>query len=103
MATKKDYINLIRWSCIVDSFNSHYFIRIIVLYLLAQNVTPWVAVSIPIVLEFARLISRGFNPIVKFALKVDYKKYHIFHLIVFLVLGIIISQCRSVYTIYFFT
>ena len=39
MATKKDYINLIRWSCIVDSFNSHYFIRIIVLYLLAQNVT----------------------------------------------------------------
>ena len=102
MANKKDYINLIRWSCIVDSFNSHYFIRIIVLYLLAQNVTPWVAVSIPIVLEFARLISRGFNPIVKLALKVDYKKYHIFHLIAFLVLGIIISQCRSVYTIYFF-
>ena len=95
MATKKDYINLIRWSCIVDSFNSHYFIRIIVLYLLAQNVTPWVAVSIPIVLEFARLISRGFNPIVKFALKVDYKKYHIFHLLVFLILCIIISHCRS--------
>ena len=103
MATKKDYINLIRWSCIIDSFNSHYFIRIIVLYLLAQNVTPWVAVSIPIVLDFARLISRGFNSLVKFALKVDYKKYHIFHLIAFLVLGIIISQCRSVYTIYFFT
>lgn len=103
MATKKDYINLIRWSCIVDSFNNHYFIRIIVLYLLSQNVTPWIAVSIPIVLEFARLISRGFNPIVKFALKVDYKKYHIFHLIAFLTLGIIISQCRSVYTIYFFT
>lgn len=103
MATKKDYINLIRWSCIIDSFNNHYFIRIIVLYLLAQNVTPWVAVSIPIVLEFARLISRGFEPIVKFALKVDYKKYHIFHLIAVLFLGIIISQCRSVYTIYFFT
>ena len=103
MATKKDYINLIRWSCIIDSFNNHYFIRIIVIYLLSQNVTPWVAVSIPIVLEFARLISRGFNPIVKFALKVDYKKYHIFHLIAFLTLGIIISQCRSVYTIYFFT
>lgn len=102
MTTKKDYINLIRWSCIVDSFNSHYFIRIIVLYLLSQNVTPWVAVSIPIVVEFARLISRGFNPIVKFALKVDYKKYHIFHLIAFLVLGIIISQCRNVFAIYFF-
>ncbi len=103
MATKKDYINLIRLSCTIDSFTNHYFIRIIVLYLLSQNVTPWIAVSIPIVLEFAKLLSRGFNPIVKFALKVNYKKYHIFHLIAFLVLGIIISQCRSVYTIYFFT
>ena len=103
MATKKDYINLIRWSCIIDSFTNHYFIRIIVIYLLSQNVTPWIAVSIPIVLEFARLISRGFKPIVKFALKVDYKKYHIFHLIAFLCLGFIISQCRSVYTIYLFT
>ena len=100
MPTKEDYINLIRWSCIIDSFTNFYFIRIIVVYLLAKNVTPWVAVSIPIVLEFARLISRGFNPIVKFALKVDYKKYHIFHLITFLTLCIIISQCRSVYTIY---
>lgn len=103
MATKKDYINLIRWSCIIDSFTNHYFIRIIVIYLLSQNVTPWIAVSIPIVLEFARLISRGFKPIVKFALKVDYKKYHILHLIAFLCLGFIISQCRSVYTIYLFT
>lgn len=103
MATKRDYINLIRWSCIVDSFNSHYFIRIIVIYLLAQNVTPWIAVSIPIVLEFARLLSRGIDPIAKFALKLDYKKYHIFHLIAFLVLGIIISKCKSVYSIYFFT
>jgi len=103
MATKKDYINLIRWSCIIDSFNSHYFIRIIVIYLLSQNVTPWVAVSIPIVLEFARLLSRGIKPIAKLAIKVDYKKYHIFHLIAFLVLGLVISQCRSVYTIYLFT
>ena len=103
MTTKNDYINLIRWSCIIDSFNNYYFIRIIVIYLLAQNVTPWVAVSIPIVLEFARLISRGFDFIVKFALKVNYKKYHLFHLFSFLILGIIISQCRNVYSIYFFT
>ena len=103
MATKKDYLNLIRWSCIIDSFTTHYFIRIIVIYLLSQNVTPWIAVSIPIVLEFARLISRGFKPIVQFALRVDYKKYHIFHLIAFSCLGIIISQCRSLYTIYIFT
>lgn len=103
MTTKKDYINLIRWSCIVDSFNSHYFIRIIVLYLLAQNVTPWVAVSIPIVLEFARLISRGIDSIAKLALRIDYKKYHIFHLVTFLILCIIISQCRNVFTLYLFT
>ena len=103
MATKKEYINLIRWSCIIDAFTNYYFIRIIVLYLLSKNVTPWVAVSIPIVLEFARLISRGFEPMVRLALKVDYKKYHIFHLIAFLGLGLIISQCRSVYTIYLFT
>lgn len=103
MAIKKDYINLIRWSCILDSFTSHYFIRIIVIYLLAQGVTPWVAVSIPIVLEFARLLSRGIDSIAKLALKVDYKKYHIFHLISFLILGVIISQCRNVFTLYLFT
>lgn len=103
MSAKKDYIKLIRWSCIIDSFTNNYYIRIIVIYLLSQKVTPWVAVSIPIVLEFARLISRGIKPIAKFAIKVDYKKYHIFHLISFLILGIIISQCRSIYTIYFFT
>lgn len=100
---KKDYINLIRWSCVIDSFTSNYFIRVIVLYLLAHNVTPWVAVSIPIVLEFARLISRGIESIVKFALRVDYKKYHIFHLIISVLLGLAISQCHSVYTIYLFT
>lgn len=103
MTTKKDYINLIRWSCIIDSFTNYYFIRIIVIYLLSQNVKPWIAVSIPIVLEFARLISRGFKSMAELALKVDYKKYHIFHLIAFLCLGLIISQCRSVYTIYLFT
>ncbi|MBQ9012923.1 MAG: hypothetical protein IJ094_05080 [Bacilli bacterium] len=103
MATKKDYINLIRWSCILDSFIDHYFIRSIVLYLLSKGVIPWVAVSIPIVLEFAKLISRGFSPIVKLAIKVDYKKYHIFHLITFLLLGVVISQCNNVYTIYLFT
>lgn len=103
MSTKKDYIKLIRWSCFLDSFANNYFIRIIVIYLLSQNVTPWVAVSVPIVLEFSRLISRAFKFTTKFALKVDYKKYHIFHLIMFFSLGIIISQCRNVFTIYLFT
>lgn len=103
MVTKKDYINLIRWSCILDSFIEHYFLRSIVLYLLSKGVTPWIAVSIPIILEFAKLVSRGFKPIARLSLSLNYKKYHIFHLIAFLSLGIIISQCRSVYTIYLFT
>lgn len=103
MATKKEYLNLIRWSCVIDSFTNYYFIIIIVLYLLRQGVTPWIAVSVPVVLEFARLISRGIKPLAEFALKIDYKKYHIFHLITFLLLGIVISQCKSIYTIYFFT
>lgn len=103
MNKKKDYINLIRLSCSMYSFNNYYFIRIIVIYLLSQNVTPWVAVSIPIVLEFARLSSRGITSLIKLAIKLDYKKYHIFYLFSFLTLCFIISQCKSVYTIYLFT
>jgi len=103
MATKKEHVNLVRWSCILTAFTDYYFMKIIVVYLLAQGVTPWVAVSIPIVMEFARIGSRGINFIVNLALKLNYKKYHIFHLIAFLLLGLIISQCTSVYTIYFFT
>lgn len=103
MATKKECINLVRYSCILTSFIDCYFMRIIVVYLLAEGITPWVAVSIPIVMEFSRISSRGIKPIVQFALKIDYKKFHIFHMIAFFVLGIIISQCTSVYTIYLFT
>ena len=77
MKQNSGYINLVRWSCIIDSFINHYFIRVIVLYLLANNVTPWVAVSVPIVFEFAKLISRCFKFIMNFAIKVNYKKYHI--------------------------
>lgn len=73
------------------------------MYLLSTGVVTWVSVSIPIVLESAKLISRGLSPIIKFAINVNYKKYHIFHLIAFLLLGIIISQCSSVYTIHLFT
>ena len=103
MKQNSSYINLVRWSCIIDSFINHYFIRVIVLYLLANNVTLWVAVSVPIVFEFAKLISRCFKFIMNFAIKVNYKKYHIFHMIMFLILGLIISRCKTVYTIYTFT
>lgn len=102
MSTKKEYLNLIRWSCLVESFTINYFSVVIVLYLLNVGVTNWVAVSIPVVLEFFRLLARTFPFAVKFALKVNYKKYHILHIAMVILLGLIISSCRSVYSIYLF-
>lgn len=102
MATKKEYLNLIRWSCLVESFTISYFSVVIVLYLLGEGVTNWVAVSIPVVLEFFRLLARTFPFVVKFALKVNYKKYHVAHMIMVILLGLIISSCRNVYSIYSF-
>ena len=49
------------------------------------------------------MVTRGVDFAIKFALKVNYKKYHIFYIILTLVLGLIISQCRSIYLIYFLT
>ena len=100
MSSKKQFINIIRWSTIIDSFANNYFLRSIVLFLLANNVTPWIAVSIPIVLEFARMISRGFKFIFKIALNIDYKKFHIFYLFTFLIMCFLLTKCESVYTIY---
>lgn len=100
---KKKYLNLIRITSLFQHFLVAYFIKMVVVYLLNKDVTPWVAVSIPVVLEFSRMLSRGFKSMTKIALKVDYKKMHIFHFVSFTVLALIISQCRSVYSIYLFT
>lgn len=100
---KKSYLNIIRTTSLLQHFLMAYFIKIVVVYLLSNGVTPWVAVSIPVVLEFSRMISRGFNGVIKLALKVDYKKMHIFHYISFTILAVIISQCSSVWSIYLFT
>ena len=103
MSTKKDYIKMIRYSTLTSSFNYYYFIRVIVLFLLVKNVTPWVAVSVPIVLEFATLTSRSFTKVTEYAIKVNYKVYHIFYTVMFICLGLIIASCRNIYTIYLFT
>ena len=100
MATKKDYIKLIRLTWILESFTDYYFMRMMVIYLLSRGVTDWIAVSIPVVFEFASLASRGFTKLVKFALKVDYKKYHVFYQITFLLTGVLISQSKSLFIIY---
>lgn len=101
--SKRGYLSIIRITSFLHHFLIAYFIKMVVVYLLANDVTPWVAVSIPVVLEFSRMIARGFKWTIKLALKVDYKKMHIFHFVAFTILAIIISQCSSVWSIYLFT
>lgn len=103
MSSKDTYLNVIRRTVIVNSFLEQYFIKIVVIYLLSKGITPWIAVSLPVVLEFAKIISRAFKVVVEQALKINYKKYHLFYLIILILLCIIISQCSNIYTIYFFT
>lgn len=100
---KRKYINIIRRTVTLNAFIQQYFIRIIVIYLLMKGVTPWVAVSIPVVLEAARLFSRSIKGILEIALKMDYKKNYYFSIITSIALCLILSQCRDVYTIYLFT
>ncbi len=103
VVTKKEYLSLIRYSCFMNAFINYYFLRMIVIYQLSNNVTTWVAVSIPIVFEFALMISRAMPALVEFASKVNYKKYHIFHLISFTLLGFMLTIFKDVYIIYFLT
>lgn len=100
---KKNYLNLIRISSFLHHFLIAYFVKIMVVYMLENGVTPWVAVSVPVVLEFSRMMARCFKSVIKIALKIDFKKIHIFHFVSFTFLALVISQCRSVYAIYLFT
>lgn len=103
MSSKETYLNVIRRTVTVNAFLEQYFIKIVVVYLLAKGITPWVAVSLPVVLEFARIGSRSFKVLVEKALNINYKKYHLFYLLIFMILCFIISQCNNIYSIYFFT
>lgn len=99
----KEYLNVIRRTVTINAFIEQYFLKIVVIYLLASGIAPWVAVSLPVVSEFARIISRGFKFIVKLAIKVNYKKFHLFYLVALSFLCVSISQCSSVFLIYFLT
>lgn len=60
------YIKVIRKTVIGNSFLLQYFLKVVVVvYMLANNVVPWIAVSIPVVLEFSKMLSRGFKKIIK--------------------------------------
>lgn len=99
----KDYLNVIRRTVIFNSFLQQYFLKIVVIYLLENGVTPWIAVSIPIVSSFSHMLFRASKKIINLSLKLNYKKYHLFYLIFSTILCLIISQCSSLFTIYFFT
>lgn len=96
----KDYIKLIRYTCIIDNIMYFYFIRIIVLVLLNNNVVTWCAVSIPLVLELARLLSRTITKSLEFSIRVNFKKYHLFYIITFSIISIIITTLSNIYLIY---
>ena len=97
------YLNLIRKTVIGNSFLLQYFIKIVVVYMLANNVITWVAVSIPVVLEFSKMLSRGFKKIINIAINTNYKKYHLIYLLVMSLIFIIISQSHNIIIIYLFT
>ena len=94
------YLNLIRRTVIGNSFLLQYFIKIVVVYMLANNVITWVAVSIPVVLEFSKMLSRGFKKIINIAINTNYKKYHLIYLLVMSLIFIIISQSHNIIIIY---
>ena len=95
-------LNLIRRTVIGNSFLLQYFIKIVVVYMLANNVITWVAVSIPVVLEFSKMLSRGFKKIINIAINTNYKKYHLIYLLVMSLIFIIISQSHNIIIIYLF-
>lgn len=73
------YIKVIRKTVIGNSFLLQYFLKVVVVYMLANNVVPWIAVSIPVVLEFSKMLSRGFKKIINIAISINYKKYHLIY------------------------
>ena len=99
----KSYINIIRRTVISNSFLLQYFLKIVVIYLLAHNVTTWIAVSIPVVLEFSKMLSRGFKRIMNIAVKINYKKYYLIYILFSTILFLLISQSHNIFIIYLLT
>lgn len=97
------YINVIRRTVIGNSFLVQYFLKIVVVYMLANNVTTWVAVSIPVVLEFSKMLSRGFKKIINIAINTNYKRYHLIYLLIISLIFLIISQSHNIVIIYSLT
>ena len=62
---QNEYLKVVRKTSFIGAFMIQYLSRIIIVYLLSKGVAPWIAVSIPIVIEFGRVLSRIIEPISK--------------------------------------
>ena len=71
--------------------------------MLANNVVTWVAVSIPVVLEFSKMLSSGFKKIIKIAINTNYKKYHLAYVLVISLVFLVISQSHNIIIMYLLT
>ena len=89
------YLNVIRKTVISNSFLLQYFLKIVVVYMISNGVTTWVAVSIPVVLEFSRTLSRGFRKIIKISVNINYKKYFLIYILMTAIIYILISQSHN--------
>lgn len=96
------YLNIIKKTSFMGNFTAQYLSRIIIVYLLAQGVTTWVAVSIPIIIELGRSLTRIIPKIAEIPIKISYKKCYFLYAILFTVFSLAMTMCTSVYTIWFF-
>ena len=99
----KLYLSVIRKTVIGNSFLLQYFLKIVVVYMLANGVTTWVAVSIPVVLEFSKMLSRGFRKIINIAVKANYRRYFLLYILITCIICLVISQSHNLYIIYLLT
>lgn len=97
-----NYLNIIKKTSFMGNFTAQYLSRIIIVYLLAQGVTNWVAVSIPIVIELGRSLTRIIPWTAKIPVKVDYKSCYFLYAILFTVFSLAMAMCTTVYTIWLF-
>lgn len=97
------YLNVIRKTVTSNSFLLQYFLKIVVVYMISNGVTTWVAVSIPVVLEFSQTLSRGFRKIIKIAVNINYKKYFLIYILMTAMICLLISQSHNLCVIYALT
>lgn len=99
----KSYLNVIRRTVIGNHFLLQYFLKIVVIYMISNGVTTWVAVSIPVVLDFSRTLSRGFRKIISIGVNANYKKYFLLYVLITCIICLLISQSHNLYIIYLLT